>query len=392
MRMKQEQINDLIKKYTAGTATNEEREQLHRWYRDIAYADAEYPDEEHIVHTRMLERLQREIIPLGKSKVLIRRIAAAATVFLCLTAGFYFYRVRYKTAETTALSSDIAPGGNKAVLTLVNGSKVNLSGVKSGIVINTTTLTYNDGSKVQVSPRTEDLYPGAMPGTVPSSQQEMMVSTPDGGTYQVVLPDSTRVWLNAASSLKFPATFSGLDSRKVELNGEAYFEVAKIRIKSKTSVTGARVPFIVVSKGQEVEVLGTHFNISAYTDQAATKTSLLEGLVRIKNDKGNTVLKPGQQAINGAKGIELVSGDAEDAIAWKNGYFMFDNEDLASVMAKLCRWYNVSVNYEDEAVKSVKYYGTISRFEKISKVLTKLETTGNLKFEVKGKTVHVSEK
>lgn len=391
--MKQDQINDLIEKYVAGTASCAEQEQLHHWYRSTAYSNAEYPDQEELVQKRMLERLEREITPVRKTKILIRRVAVAASVLICLSVAFYFYNSRYKISGQGAagISSDIDPGSNKAILTFSNGHKINLSGVKSGIVINTADLTYNDGSKVQVSPRAEDLIPGPVVGSGPSSQKEMMISTPEGGTYQVILPDSTRVWLNAASSLKFPATFSGLESRKVELNGEAYFEVAKLTRKSKTLAV-ARIPFIVVSNGQEVEVLGTHFNINAYPDQATTKTSLLEGLIRIKNDNGNVVLKPGQQAISMTKGIELVSGDAEDAIAWKNGYFMFDNEDLASVMTKLCRWYNVEVNYEDETVKNVKYYGTISRFEKISKVLTKLETTGNLKFEVKGKTVNVSEK
>jgi transmembrane sensor len=391
--MEQDQINSLIEKYIAGTASGAELEQLHHWYRSTAYSAAEYPDQEELVQKRMLDRLDREITPVRKTKILIRRVAVAASVLICLGMAFYFYNSRYKTSGTgiAQISNDIDPGGNKAILTLANGNKINLSGVKTGIVVNTLDLTYNDGSKVQVSPRTEDSNPGTMPGSGPSSQKEMTVSTPQGGTYQVILPDSTRVWLNAASSLKFPATFSGLESRKVELNGEAYFEVAKLTRKSKTS-SETRIPFFVVSKGQEVEVLGTHFNINAYSDQTATKTSLLEGIIRIKNDNGNALLKPGQQAISMAKGIELVNGDAEDAIAWKNGYFMFDNEDLASVMTKLCRWYNVEVNYEDEAVKNVKYYGTISRFEKISKVLTKLETTGNLKFEVKGKTVHVSEK
>lgn len=374
--MEQDQVNDLINKYIAGKASDTERKQLNDWYRSTAYKDAEYPDMEALVEQRMLARLEQEIRPLRKMVFPLRRLAVAASVLLCLGLAVYFYKARYTRAdrESTGISNDIEPGGNRAVLTLSGGEKVNLSAAKSGIVIDLANLHYNDGTKVASNL---------------AAQQEMMLSTPEGGTYQVILPDSTRVWLNAASSLKFPATFGGLEHRKVELDGEAYFEVAKL-VRRSNAGRETRVPFFVVSEGQEVEVLGTHFNINAYADQAGTKTSLLEGLIRIKNNNGNALLKPGQQAISKASGIELLSGDAEDAIAWKNGYFMFDNEDLASVMQKLCRWYGVTVNYEDEAVKNVKYYGTISRFEKISKVLTKLETTGNLKFDVKGRSVNVA--
>ncbi|MDR6781711.1 transmembrane sensor [Pedobacter africanus] len=375
--MEQDQINNLIAKYVQGTATDAELEELRNWYRNTAYQDALYPDEEQAVHRRMLARLEKEITPVPVKRRLLSHITVAASILLCLGIAFYFYGRRHEmpAEDKNRLSQDINPGGNKAVLTLANGDKVDLSDAQTGIVINTRDLMYNDGTKI-------NLQSSSLQHTVAN----MMVSTPEGGTYQVILPDSTRVWLNAASALKFPSTFAEVQQRRVELSGEAYFEVARIKKGS------GHLPFVVVSNNQEVEVLGTHFNVNAYPGDADTKTSLLEGLIRIKNGKGNSLLKPGQQAISNRRGIELVDGDAEDAIAWKNGYFMFDNEDLASIMVKVCRWYKVTASYEDEAVKNVKYYGTISRFEKISKVLSKLEVTGNLKFEVKGSTVKISHK
>jgi len=201
-----------------------------------------------------------------------------------------------------------------------------------------------------------------------------------GGEYQVVLADGTKVWLNALSSIRFPTSFKGSE-RKVEITGEAYFEVAK----------NARMPFRVIGGSQTVEVLGTHFNINAYPDESAVATTLLEGSVKVAMHDGQAkVLKPGEQALifkeNNSFRVKEV--DAEDAVAWKNGYFQFNDDDLKTIMNQLSRWYNVEIVYQ-QANLDQKFGGTISRSKNLSQVLRILELTGNVRFRVEGRRITV---
>lgn len=224
------------------------------------------------------------------------------------------------------------------------------------------------------------------------------IATPKGGQYQVRLPDGSKVWLNAASSLKYLASFSAWNERKVELSGEAYFEVAKDKDH----------PFVVKTENQEVIVLGTHFNINSYKDEPATKTTLLEGSVRVsllgttstastinttqkisKGKPAEIILKPGEQATLIGNNIRVSPQNAEDAIAWKDGYFMFNNESLESVMRKISRWYNLDVVFADASIKNQTFYGRMSRFSKVSQVLKSLALTREVKFELKDNTIHV---
>jgi transmembrane sensor len=207
------------------------------------------------------------------------------------------------------------------------------------------------------------------------------ISTPNGGEWQIRLPDGSTVWLNAASSIQYSLNIGTAKQRIVKLDGEAYFEVAK----------DAAHPFIVETDKQSVEVLGTHFNINSYHDEIVTKTTLLEGSVRVLHHSSNQseILKPGEQSIVSASGIDVKGVDMDEAIAWKNGYFMFNNEKQESILRKVARWYNVEIEYADPAAKEVMYYGTVSRFEKISKILTKFEQTGEVRFDIKGNKVIV---
>lgn len=301
--------------------------------------------------------------------------AAAAAVFaVVLTVWLNNAPAsRQPLAGQVPSSADIAPGRNMATLTLGNGKTVQLSGARSGVVINTTLLTYNDGSAVEVPAGS-------------GNGEYMVAATPRGGTYQIILPDGSKVWLNAASSLEFPSSFKNYQVRKVKLIGEAYFEIAKIR---KADGKDGMVPFIVSSNGQEVEVLGTQFNICGYPEEPGIKTTLVEGSVRINGGKGHPVLlQPGQQAVwtNGA--VSVRQADIEEAVAWKNGYFMFNDEPLGSIMQKLSRWYNIDPVFEDDLTEHT-FFGMVSKSKPISAVLRIMETTGGVHFKIEGQKVIV---
>lgn len=288
--------------------------------------------------------------------------------------GYYLLKPDYQkqiasTQNIKIDKDDVNPGENKAVLTLADGSSIILDSNRNGTLAtqgNTKILklngmvSYNNLSKKNNTV----LY--------------NTISTPRGGQYQLVLSDGSKVWLNAASSLRFPASFSGKE-RKVELQGEAYFEVAK----------NAAMPFKVKTNGMEVEVLGTHFNINSYEDESAIRTTLLEGSIKINKRGSSSLLKPGEQALLNKKGeIKIINhADVEEAIAWKEGKFQFDKADIHAVMRQIARWYDVDVDYQGSVASH--FGGTISRNVNLSQVLNMLHLTGEVKFEIKDRKVVV---
>lgn len=301
------------------------------------------------------------------------RWSAASIVLIGLASITYFFSSRDKVSDINKpYASDFDPGSNKAVLVLADGRKISLTDIGTGAIAKEAGLSITKTSDGQL------IYTVAKETTNGESSLRSAfntIETPKGGMWQVKLPDGSSVWLNAASSLTYPLAFSGRDKRVVELKGEAYFEVAK----------DEKHPFIVKTTRQEVEVLGTHFNINSYSDESNVKTTLLEGSVRVKAQQNSLeaeTLKPGQQSVLSAEAFSVKNVDVEEAIAWKNGYFMFNNEKQESIMRKIARWYNVQVEYADAAARDVTYYGSISRFENVSKVLRKFEQTGEVKFEV----------
>ena len=301
------------------------------------------------------------------------RWSAASIVLIGLASITYFFSSRDKVSDINKpYASDFDPGSNKAVLVLADGRKISLTDIGNGAIAKEAGLSITKTSDGQL------IYTVAKETTNGESSLRSAfntIETPKGGMWQVKLPDGSSVWLNAASSLTYPLAFSGRDKRVVELKGEAYFEVAK----------DEKHPFIVKTTRQEVEVLGTHFNINSYSDESTVKTTLLEGSVRVKAQQISLeaeTLKPGQQSVLSAETFSVKNVDVEEAIAWKNGYFMFNNEKQESIMRKIARWYNVQVEYADAAARDVTYYGSISRFENVSKVLRKFEQTGEVKFEV----------
>ena len=300
----------------------------------------------------------------------------AAAVFIVLAGiGYYFFTLNKdepgngKIVKTTKLiKDDVMPGGNRATLTLADGSTIVLDNAQNGALAQQgNTKVIKLGSKLA--------YTDAE-GTKTIVYNTL--TTPRGGQYQVELPDGSLVWLNAASSLHFPTAFIGKE-RRVEIIGEAYFEIAK----------NTAMPFIVSANGAEVQVLGTHFNLMAYGDEDALKTTLLEGSIKfIKGNLANT-LKPQQQLSLLKSGRIKVANDinVDEVVAWKNGLFNFQGTEIETVMRQLSRWYGIEVKYQ----KSIDdlFYAKIPRATKLSEVLRLLELTGKVHFEIDGRSVIV---
>lgn len=359
---------ELLEKYTAGRCSEEEKAMVENWYLTMPENEA-YPEVSQIESTK--EELW-SLLAIEKDRHFkigyLKFISIAALILICLGAAFYFSPFFKKTsaAKDQLAVNDIAPGGNKATLILANGKRIVLDGASNGKIAEESGIMITkaaDGQLIYRVTETQSINPAAFNTIV----------TPRGGQYQVALPDGTKVWLNASSSLKFPAAFSSRE-RRVELDGEAYFEVAK----------NPQLPFKVVTAQQEVEVLGTHFNINSYTDEANTKTTLFEGSVKVlsKTSMIAKMLKPGQQAIVEEKGIVVSTVDIDEALAWKNGNFVFNNENLESIMRRVSRWYDVVVEYQDDEVRKEAFGGSVSRFGNVSEILRMLEITGNVRFKI----------
>jgi len=378
-------IAELIKKYRDNTATDAEKEALMEWYRSKAHQDAEFPEDEEVAGASMLQRLETSIAP--KRAIDRRNWFMAASVILLLGIGTVIVLRKSPLSQTPAVAQrqaphDIGPGSNVAVLTLADGSKVSLTDSVKGNIA--------DQSGIRVS-RTADgqivytVAPQSQTAAAPDSNAALAfnkIEIPPAGQYQVVLPDGTKVWLNSASWLKFPVRFSPTE-RKVELSGEAYFEVQR----------QAGAPFRIVSLRQEIEVLGTQFNVHAYPDEAHIKTTLVDGSVRVSADANSVLLKPEQQSDLDDR-LRVTHADVAAAIAWKNGYFRYTDERLEIIMKSVARWYNVKVNYEDETLKDEGLGVLSTRFANISSLLSYLEkgSDGEIRFTINGSTIHVSRK
>jgi hypothetical protein len=263
-------------------------------------------------------------------------------------------------------SDAVKPGGNSATLRLANGTLLELDKQASGIVMGES-ITYENGKSIAAAALDKQGM------AADPSKVVLELATPLGGIYQITLPDGTKVWLNARSSLKYPMSFAK-NERRVSLEGEAFFEVTK---------DSAR-PFKVLSKGQEIEVLGTAFNVNAYPGNTAIKTTLVKGKVKLSNDKRYSeaiYLLPGQQSTNTNNGkIQLANVDTAPFTAWKEGLFYFDETPLSDALQQIGRWYNVEVKYKGE-VPQTHFYGRIKRSKPLRDVLDVLEE-GGLRFEL----------
>lgn len=303
---------------------------------------------------------------------------AAAAAAITLGVWLYYSSTTSRHAEfisASRLANDIAPGKNTATLTLDNGKTILLSDSKTGVVIGKDKFVYNDGSEIPDQVRDDA-------GARHDKAEMFIVSTPRGGQYQVVLPDGTKVWLNAESKMSFPSQFIGRERKVLLTSGEAYFEVT--RNKS--------MPFIVESEGansrpgQRLTVLGTHFNINNYADEGSTRTTLLEGSVKINEA---TILKPGQQSVLTNNSIEVKQIDPADILDWKNEEFVFNEQTITDIMRKVSRWYDVGIVFTQNIDTEQTFSGKVSRNKRISEVLKIMQSTGQVNFRIEGRTVYV---
>ncbi|MCX2451434.1 FecR domain-containing protein [Pedobacter sp. PLR] len=379
--MQKEEVPNLLKKYLAGNCSEQERGMLETWY--LKYEEAGFPELSQEKKDGQLEEIWAFLadkidLPAAEDTEAVYHItplwpkitAAAAMVLITLGIGFYFYNSPDKVSSVPngKISHTTQTSKNKAMLTLADGRTIALDEASNGEIAKQAGVTITktkDGLLVYEGRAKESAFNN--------------IATPKGGQYQISLPDGTKVWLNAASSLNYPAAFTG-DKRAVRLLGEAYFEVAKNK----------EMPFVVYTKGQEIEVLGTHFNVNAYEDEGQTKTTLLEGSVKVKLAKSaaTALLKPGQQAVFEYDHLDVSAIDVAEVVAWKEGCFLFQDEDIRSIMRKVARWYDVDVAYEPH-ISSKKIGGRISRNKSLKVVLKTLSGTDKFNFKVEGRRVTV---
>lgn len=368
--MQEIDINGLLQKYKEGSINKEEQALLENWYLQWSPEGPDLPME-------VVQSVKKDVwnaLPLpGETHKTKHRLwpslAAAALILVFLSVGSYFLFHQPVTQQVVG-NHNIVPGSNKAMLTLVDGRTINLNDAKNGKLTNQGNVVINKSSSGQI------VYSSSKDHAPSQNSGFNTAATPRGGQYQLILADGTKVWLNAASSIRFPVAFTG-NERKVMLKGEAYFEVAHDKAK----------PFKVVTNGQEVEVVGTHFNINAYDDENAVKTTLIEGSVKVLVAGKNSMLKPGEQSQTKNSEIFISPVDVNEVIAWKNGFFQFKDDHIRDVMRQLSRWYDVDIKYEGN-LPDRTFSGGISRNVDAAQVLDILSFE-NIHFRIEGKTIVV---
>ncbi len=381
--MSYKQAEELLKKYSSGACTPQEKNLVEQWYFQEAGQQA-VPDgpsdpllEEELIWNRIAAATAQSVVRKVQP---YKWAAVAASVLIALSVGFYLYTLPGKTPFPSAAqqAANILPEpGNRAVLTLANGKTIALDQVSAGA------LASQGNVKITKTAEGDIIYqaPNSALQNAPVSYNT--ITTPKGGQYHIVLPDGTAVWLNASSALHYPAQFPE-GKREVELSGEGYFEVAKIGNQQ-----GQRIPFLVKTGGQVIEVLGTHFNINGYLDDGRIKTTLLEGSIRVAqiNNHQSRVIRPGEQAQVGAGPLRVLTNvDVEQAVAWKSGFFEFDDTDITLVLKQISRFYNVEIVYQGKPPE-LKLGGRINRNLPLSLVLKSLEP--DLKFRISGNKLTV---
>jgi ferric-dicitrate binding protein FerR (iron transport regulator) len=358
-------------------------------------------DQERIRETMLNEAWEKIQQRQGKSikkRNLIRRVKVAACILILLASGVFIYLISSRQNRQQNLANQasiqnenaqIHPGGNKAILTLANGQQIVLDQAQNGSLAkqgNTRIIKLNNG---QLSYNRQSSIVNGQSQAAEGTQSSVLyntITTPRGGQYEIILPDGSKVWLNAASSIKFPTAFTGKE-RQVKMEGEAYFEVAQQASK----------PFVVVTGNAEIKVLGTRFNINAYSNENhLIRATLAEGAIHVASLSGNgeglgVRLKPGQQAVLSIQtsNINIREVNVDQMLAWKNGLFYFDDTNIKAIMKQVTRWYNVDVIFATQQLKNKNYSGIMSRYSNVEDVLKRMELTGTIHFKVEGKTITV---
>lgn len=384
--MEEKDFLNILNKYLEGKATRAEEDFINKYYElfDLKPESGSLEDDAKL---RLENRIQdglhdgiKKAEIAKKNKVIYRRLAVAASLLIMISffSYFNFFKGESRTAELSESlkrSSAVSPGSDRAVLTLANGEKIALNEVNAGVLARQGNVEISKTAQGHLN------YSASKDGKQLAAFNTL--STPRGGQFHLILPDGSKVWLNAASSIRFPTSFS-TGQREVTITGEVYFEVAKDK----------RKPFRVFSKDQVVEVLGTHFNINAYEDEQSVRTTLLEGSVRVtaqdsrRERKLSLLLSPGHQATYQQGNIVLTESDTESAVAWKNGYFKFSRENIQTIMRQISRWYNVDVEYRG-GVPTDEFVGKISRSSSIEGVL-RILSLSNVQCQLEGNKVIIN--
>jgi transmembrane sensor len=383
--MNTNRIKYLLDRFKKDKCTQAELEELNDWYHSLKGGRSEYEawlqdaggeDKlRELLYSRFTYRINKK--PVIRQINTWYRVAAILCVFI--TTGYLFFFRKEAAVEQTLVQAKkpmvISPGKDRAVLTMADGRQLVLDSSPNGELAN------EQGVQISKLENGQLVYKYDGSSVTSAALQWNMINIPRAGQFQLVLPDGTKAWLNSETQLRFPVRFTGAE-RKVILTGEAYFEVAH----------NARMPFKVESAGQTVTVLGTHFNVKAYGDEHTMVTTLLEGRVRVDNPVShkNTLLTPGLQAsvIRNKGDIKIASAPLEEVMAWKNGYFIFDNEDIHSIMRIISRWYDVDVDFNIN--KPIRLGGTFSKSSNLEQLLKNFSLVSDARFELKERRIIVS--
>lgn len=353
---------ELLEKYEHGTCTEEEAALVEHWYESSHQEDFDLPES---VLTEEVDRAWSVIESRKQVKPKIRlwrTIAIAGSLLLISGIAWYFYEAHQGHRQgPTDIVTDVNPGGDKATLQLASGKIIELDERADG------TISSEAGVKITKTADGQLVYEIASEvHKDPGASGFNTITTPKGGQYQVNLPDGSKVWLNAASTLTYATSLRerGADKRRVILGGEAYFEIAKDK----------KHPFIVSTSGQEIQVLGTHFNVNSYADENVTTTTLEEGSVQISGNGKRVVIKPGEQALFDGKALDIQQANLKTVLAWKEGRIYFKDADIESIMRQVSRWYDIEVVYKGK-VPEGSFNGGVSRKAKLSELLKILEAS-----------------
>jgi transmembrane sensor len=387
MKPSEERLDLLLNLYFDQRISDEQKQELWSYVNNPEYArriKANIPEatahqqEGATLKTATEERILNFIFGYGTEQPLkVKRMrlwpriaVAAALATLIFGAGLFYFSGRGD--HNGVYASDVAPGKQGATLMLANGKKILINEVSAGNVASQGAVKISKTKDGRIVYEAADHQSGEL--------QYNTLSTTRGQQTQLRLPDGSLVVLNAASSLRYPTSFANSSHRRVTLTGEGYFEITKDKLH----------PFIVATGNQQVQVLGTHFNINGYADEHGIATTLLEGSVKVTSSGQQKVIKPGQQAVSAGNAIQVASVDVESIIDWKDGDFYLNNVDFRVAMRKIARWYDLEVVYDESVPADIESTGYISRTNKLSAVLRLIEKSGQVHFKVEGKRLYVS--
>ncbi|WP_316794289.1 FecR family protein [Pedobacter frigoris] len=368
--MNEKEFTKLLERYSKGECTGSEKSQIENWL-TFGHFGGRTLSEQQL--DNRLDKLARRLQLHQKPYKLWLRLAGAAAILIVMGTWLSYYQIKTSEKKQEPLVKyvqDVLPGKVGATLTLANGKKIRLSDAVNGELVKESGIVVSKSSDGQL------IYEFKGQDTDPN--QIHTLSTGRGETYNLRLPDGSLVYLNAGSSLTYAASLIEHGKRVVRLQGEGYFEINKDK----------KHPFVVQTGKHEVEVLGTHFNVMSYPDEPGIKTTLLEGRVKVSKEGASAILAQGQESVYNGTSFSVKKVNAEDAIAWKNGFFLFDDNDVEMAMRKIALWYDVEVIYQGK-FKELYVGGRISRTKTLKELIQILESTKKIKIKLEGRVLTV---